>query len=72
MKKFFEDYKDLCKHSGRFYKNHWLGTVVVTAVGLGLSFTPLVIWKIKQDRELREIENPYIKEYIEAEEEIDS
>lgn len=36
-KKFFEDYKELCKHSGQFYKDHWLGTLVFTTVGMVLS-----------------------------------
>ena len=36
-KKFFKDYKELCKHSGQFYKDHWLGTLVFTSVGMALS-----------------------------------
>lgn len=68
MKKFFKDYKDLCKHSGRFYKDHWLGTAIYMAVAFGLSFAPLAIWKIKSNKELREVENSYIKESIEVEE----
>ena len=62
MKKFFEDYKELCKHSGRFYKDHWLGTAIVTVVGLGLSLAPVAILTIKQNRELKKLENSYIKE----------
>lgn len=70
MKKFFEDYKELCKQSGRFYKNHWLGTLVVTAVGLGLSIAPIAIMTIKQKRELSKLSESYVKPYIE--EDIDS
>lgn len=31
MKKFFEDYMDLCKHSCRFMKEHWMGYLVFCA-----------------------------------------
>lgn len=34
MKKFFEDYKGLCKETGRFYKEHWKGCLVMNAVVL--------------------------------------
>ena len=36
MKKFFKDYWALTKETGRFYKEHWLGTIVLTAVCTGL------------------------------------
>ena len=62
MKKFFEDYKDLCKHSGRFYKDHWLGTLIITTVGLGLSLAPIAILEIREKIELKKIQNSYIKE----------
>lgn len=62
MKKFFEDYKDLCKHSGGFYKDHWLGTLIVTTVGLGLSLAPIAIYTIKENRELKKLQKSYIKE----------
>ena len=32
MKKFWKDYADLCKESGKFYKKHWLGVIVLNAV----------------------------------------
>lgn len=32
MKKFWKDYADLCKESGRFYKKHWLGVIALNAV----------------------------------------
>lgn len=32
MKKFFEDYIGLCKETGRFYKEHWKGCLVMNAV----------------------------------------
>ena len=32
MKTFFEDYWDLCKESGNFYKKHWKGTLLLNAV----------------------------------------
>lgn len=35
MKTFFEDYWDLCKDAGDFYKKHWKGTLVLNAVIIG-------------------------------------
>lgn len=32
MKKFWKDYADLCKESGKFYKKHWFGVIVLNAV----------------------------------------
>lgn len=32
MKKFFKDYGELCKSTGRFYKNHWFGTIIMNIV----------------------------------------
>lgn len=66
MKKFFEDYKDLCKHSGRFHKDHWLGTAIVTAVGLGLSLAPVAILAIKEHRELKKLNESHIEENIDC------
>ena len=62
MKKFFEDYKDLCKHSGRFYKEHWLGTAIVTAIGLALSFAPLAVYDIKERREIKKLTENHVEE----------
>ena len=59
LKKFFKDYKELCKHSGRFYKDHWLGTIVVSAIGIGLSFAPLAIYEFKERRELKKLKESY-------------
>lgn len=38
MKKFFKDYAELCKETGRFYKKHWLGTIVMNLVGSAVVF----------------------------------
>lgn len=38
MKKFFEDYGELLKANGRFYKKHWKGCIVLSAVSLATSF----------------------------------
>lgn len=35
MKQFWKDYGELCKESGRFYKKHWKGVVVLNAVIIG-------------------------------------
>lgn len=32
MKKFLKDYVRLCKETGRFYKKHWLGVIVMNLV----------------------------------------
>lgn len=53
MKSYFEDYKDLCNHSKQFYKDHWLGTLVITAVGTAMTFAPIVIPVIKEKIENR-------------------
>lgn len=29
MRKFWKDYVELCKATGRFYKEHWLGCIVL-------------------------------------------
>lgn len=49
MKKFFTDYKDLCNHSKQFYKDHWLGTAVVTAISTVVAFAPLAVPVIKEE-----------------------
>lgn len=35
MKAFFKDYWDLYKQSGEFYKKHWKGSLVFSAVLIG-------------------------------------
>ena len=35
MKQFWKDYGELCKESGRFYKKHWKGVVILNAVIIG-------------------------------------
>ena len=32
MRTFVKDYVDLCKESGKFYKKHWKGTVLLNTV----------------------------------------
>lgn len=32
MKTFMKDYAELCKETGRFYKKHWLGVIVMNVV----------------------------------------
>lgn len=36
MKGFCKDYVSLCKDSGKFYKKHWKGVIVLTAVLTGV------------------------------------
>ena len=52
-KKYFEDYWNLCKETGRFYKDHWFGTLIVTTVGTALSFSPMLVLAVKDKIELR-------------------
>lgn len=47
MKKFFKDYWELCKQSGRFCKNHWLGLIIWYVVILALFWIPAIIEKTK-------------------------
>ena len=54
MKKFFKDYWALAKESGRFYKEHWLGTMVLTVVCIGLEIGPVLICKKKEEKEYQE------------------
>lgn len=35
MKQFWKDYGELCKETGRFYKKHWKGCVLLNAAILG-------------------------------------
>lgn len=35
MKQFWKDYGELCKETGRFYKKHWKGVVLLNAVIIG-------------------------------------
>lgn len=35
MKTFFKDYWSLCADTGKFYKKHWKGTLVLNAVLIG-------------------------------------
>ena len=39
MKQFWKDYWELCKESGRFYKNHWKGCIVLNAAIIGAELT---------------------------------
>lgn len=45
MKQFWKDYGELCKETGRFYKNHWKGVIVLNAVIVGAE---LAYFKYKQ------------------------
>lgn len=35
MKEFVKDYVELCKDSGKFYKKHWKGLIVLNALIIG-------------------------------------
>lgn len=59
MKGFWKDYSKLCKETGRFYKKHWKGVIVLNAVIIGAE----LVWykhKVKQFENL--IEKSYEEE----------
>lgn len=35
MKEFVKDYVDLCKESGKFYKKHWKGVILLNVLIIG-------------------------------------
>ena len=35
MREFVNDYIELCKDSGRFYKKHWKGVILMNVVVIG-------------------------------------
>lgn len=37
MKQFWKDYGELCKDTGRFYKKHWKGVIVLNAAIIAAS-----------------------------------
>lgn len=42
MKTFFKDYGQLVKQTGAFYKNHWLGIIIISFVSGFV--TVLLVW----------------------------
>lgn len=47
MKTFFKDYKELCKHTNKFYKDHWLGTIVLSVASGVITFAVMAGPEIK-------------------------
>lgn len=43
MKDFLKDYLKLCKDSGKFYKRHWKGVIILNIVCIVVMFIPYVI-----------------------------
>lgn len=41
MREYFKDYGNLCKESGKFYKKHWLGTIILTVITYLLTWLTL-------------------------------
>lgn len=60
MKEFVKDYVDLCKDSGRFYKKHWKGVVLLNAVIIGAEYA----WYKYKDNQFKN----YMKGDLEKEE----
>ena len=57
MKDFVKDYVDLCKDSGRFYKKHWKGVVVLNAIMIAGEMAWLNKQKIKANLEEKFVKN---------------
>ena len=66
MKTFFKDYGQLCKDTGKFYKKHWLGTIVMNVVVSGVMIA--VTWS----KELKESVAGNIKDKFKKGDEIES
>ena len=47
MAEFWKDYGKLCKETSEFYKKHWRGVIVLTAVIVGAELTYLERYQIK-------------------------
>lgn len=61
MRKFFEDYGKLCKESGNFYKQHWLGTIVMQVVG-SAAITAIVMPNGMKKRIINKVKSKFRKE----------
>lgn len=48
MKNFFKDYVELCKDSGKFYKKHWKGVIVLNIVCIVVMFIPYIYGTISK------------------------
>ena len=60
MREFVKDYVDICEASGRFYKKHWKGVILLTAVIIGAEYA----WSKYNEKRLK----IYAKEVLEKEE----
>lgn len=58
MKNFWKDYGGLCKETGRFYKKHWKGVVIVNAVIIGAELA----WFKYQNKQFDRLLNDSYKE----------
>ena len=38
MCEYFKDYSNLCKELGKFYKKHWLGTIIMYVLSIVLTW----------------------------------
>ena len=47
MAEFWKDYGKLCKETGKFYKKHWRGVIVMDAVVLGATLAYFGRYQIK-------------------------
>ena len=47
MNEFFKDYVELSKQTGKFYKDHWKGTIVVNVIVGGVTMAYMYRDEIK-------------------------
>ena len=64
IEKYWKDYWELYKHSGRFCKDHWKGVLVVSAGWLAVIYTLayLVIYRDEVKDKINKIKNKFHKE----------
>ena len=48
MNGFFEDYGELCKATGHFYKKHWLGAIIMSIVS-GVSAALVIFPNLREN-----------------------
>lgn len=58
MKQFWKDYGELCKETGRFYKKHWKGCVLLNVAIVGAE----VAWFKYKSKQFENLINKSIEE----------
>ena len=58
MREFVKDYVELCKESGKFYKKHWKGLVVLNMLIIGGEYA----WCKRKTKEFDALMHAILKE----------